>query len=411
MQFAILVATIIAILLGSFLTLSQTHLFFNTQSKILDHVIDSANAGIQYSLRKEHALLDSVSIENDIYTKMIKKTSWGGFLSIKSTTSAKTKSFSKMALVGSEYSNPALGIYLTEGMLPLMLVGNTVIEGDAFVSQQGIQSGIIAGHYFNGRELIKGNINLAKQILPELDPILINNIKRYLEYVPFKSNEVMQRESINKNSFFEKTFFVYDENKIILTETYIGNIIIKSEDEVVITSSAKLTDVVVIAPKISIEEGFTGSASFIAEEKIVIAENVQLDYPSSLILINTKIDESVAVPKGEEPIFIPDNSSVHGTVIYLDERIEKMNNAMNLFTHISIAPMGIVNGYVYCQGNIELMGTVTGAIYTNLFLSREFGSVFMNHIFNGKVLGRNIDPAFGGLPFKESDKAIVKWLY
>jgi hypothetical protein len=411
MQFAILVATIIAILLGSFLTLSQTHLFFNTQSKILDNVIDSANAGIHYSLRKEHALIDSISIENDIYTKMIKKTSWGGFLKISSTASAKTKSFSKIALVGSDYSNPALGIYLTEGILPLTLVGNTVIEGDAFVSEQGIQSGIIAGNYFNGMELINGNMNLAKQTLPELDPTWRNDMKGLLDYVPFNSNKVMQQESINKNSFFEKTIFVYDESKITLSETYVGNIIIKSETEVVITSSAKLTDVVVIAPKISIEDGFVGSASFIAEERIVLAENVHLNYPSSLIIINIKIDESKAVPKGEEPIFIADNSSIHGTVIYLDERVEKMDNAMNLYTHISIAPLGTINGYVYCQGNIELMGTVTGAIYTNLFLSREFGSVFMNHIFNGRVLGRDIDPAFGGLPFKESDKTIIKWLY
>lgn len=411
MQFAILVATIIAILLGSFLTLSQTHIFFNTQSRILGNVIDSANAGIEYSLKKEHIISDSISRENDIYITRIKKTSWGGYLKIKSTASAKTKSFTKTALTGSKVSDPALGIFLSESKLPLVLVGNTIIEGDAYVSDLGIKPGIISGHYYNGKELVKGNISSGKGTLPELDTVWVNDIRRLQEYIPFNSDEVIQREAINKNSFFESTNFVYDENKITLNETYIGNIIIKSETEVVISSNAKLTDVVVIAPKITIEKGFAGSASFIAEERITLAENVKLDYPSSLIVVNIQDVENIPVNKGEEPIFIADNSTIVGTVIYLDEREEKTANRMNSFTHIAIAPMGTVNGYVYCQGNVELMGTVKGTIYADRFLAREFGSVYINHIYNGKVLGRDLDPAFGGLPFKESDKAIVKWLY
>lgn len=411
MQFAILVATIIAILLGSFLTLSQTHLFFNTQSRILGNVIDSANAGVGYSLKKEHIIADSISIENDIYTKRIKKTSWGGYLKVNSTASAKTKSFTKTALTGSKVSDPALSIHLSEGKLPLVLVGNTIIEGDAYVSDLGIKPGIISGHYYNGKELVKGNISSGKGALPELDPVWVNDIRRLQEYVPLNSDEVIQREAINKNSFFENTHFVYDENKITLNETYIGNIIINSETEVVVTNIAQLTDVVVIAPKITIEEGFIGSASFIAEERITLAEKVQLDYPSSLILVNTQEIEIIPVQKGDEPIFIAGNSRVAGTVIYLDEREANTNNRMNSFTNVAIAPMGTVNGYVYCEGNVELMGTVTGAIYADRFLAREFGSVYINHIYNGKVLGRDLDPAFGGLPFKESNKAIVKWLY
>ena len=411
MQFAILVATIIAILLGSFLTLSQTHLFFNTQSRILLNIIDSTNAGIEYSLKKEHVIADSISMENDIFTTKIKKTSWGGYLKIASIASARTKSFSKMALTGGRVANPAIGIYLSEDRLPLLLVGNTVIEGEAYVSDLGIQPGIISGHYYNGKELVKGNISSGKGALPELDPVWLNDIRKLQEYIPLNSDEVIPSQAINKNSFFENTYFVYDENRITINETYIGNIIIKSKTEVVITNTAQLTDVVVIAPRITIEKGFGGRASFIAQERITLSENVKLDYPSSLIVVNTKNDETKPVPNGEEPIFIADGSRIGGTVIYLDEREEKTDNRMNSIAHVAIAPLGEINGYVYCQGNVELKGTVTGAIYTNRFLAREFGSVYINHIYNGKVLGKNLDPAFGGLPFKESDKAIVKWLY
>lgn len=411
MQFAILVATIIAILLASFLILTQIHRFFDTQSKILGNVIDSANAGIRYSLEKEHPIGDSISLENDMYKTSIRQTNWGGFLKVQSTASAKTKSFAKMALTGHTMARPELALQLSGDKLPLVLVGNTTIEGDAYVSDLGVKAGIISGHYFNGNELVKGNIVSGKGELPELDPIWLDGIRKILEYVPYDPKEILEREAINKNSFFDPTRFVYDENRILLNETYIGNIIIKSWTEIVVAPSAHLTDVTLVAPKITIEEGFKGSASFIGREKIVIAENVRLDYPSSLVLVNSGIDEQIPIPKGEEPIFIADRSTIVGTVIFLDEREEKENGSMNSITHIAIAPEGSVKGYVYCQGNVELMGTVMGSVYAHRFLAREFGSVYINHIYNGRILARDLEPGFGGLPLKDSDKAIIKWLY
>ncbi len=411
MQFAILVATIIAILLASFLTLTQTHRFFNTQSKILGNVIDSANAGIRYSFEKEHPIGDSISLENDMYKTSIKQTSWGGFLKVQSTASAKTKNFSKMALTGHTMARPELALHLSGDKLPLVLVGNTTIEGDAYVSDLGVKAGIISGHYFNSNELVKGSIGSGKGELPELDPIWLDAIRNILEYVPYDPKVIMEREAINKNSFFDPTRFVYDENRIVLNETYIGNIVIKSGTEIVVAPSAHLTDVTLVAPKITIEEGFMGSASFIASEKITVAENVRLEYPSSLVLVDSEVDEQIPVPKGEEPIFIADGSTVTGTVIFLDEREEKELVNMNSSTHIAITPKGSIKGYVYCQGNVELMGTVMGSVYAERFLAREFGSVYINHIYNGRILSRDLESGFGGLPFKESDKTIIKWLY
>jgi cytoskeletal protein CcmA (bactofilin family) len=375
------------------------------------NVIDSSNAGIKYSLDKDHKIYDSLTIESEIYSTKIKNNNWGGYLKITSTASAKTKRFSKMALVGSKVSNPAVGIFLSEDKLPLVLVGNTVIEGDAFVSDLGIKPGIISGHYYNGKELVKGNISSGSGVLPELDPVWLKNVRNLQNYIPSNSDVVIERGAINKNSFFETTHYVYDPDKITLNETYIGNIVIKSDTEVIITQDAKLTDVIVIAPKITLKKGFTGSAQFIAEEKITIGENVRLTYPSSFIVLYDKDEEGKPVPKGKEPIFIADNSSIEGTVIYLDERKDKKDNRMNSVTNVSIAPQGTINGNVYCQGNVELMGTVVGAVFTNRFVAREFGSVYINHIYNGKILGRDIEPEFGGLPFKNGNKTIVKWLY
>ena len=138
------------------------------------------------------------------YTKKIKKkTSWGGYLKINSTASAKTKNFSKIALTGSKvFRFRHWASICPRVSFPWFLVGNTVIEGDAYVSDLGIKAGIISGHYYNGKELVKGTISSGEGDLPELDPVWLNDIRRLLKYVPLNSDEVIQPEAINKKFLF-----------------------------------------------------------------------------------------------------------------------------------------------------------------------------------------------------------------
>jgi hypothetical protein len=70
-----------------------------------------------------------------------------------------------------------------------------------------------------------------------------------------------------------------------------------------------------------------------------------------------------------------------------------------------------ITGEVYCEGNLQLSGNVSGSIYTNQFVVNEGGSMFMNHLYNAQINSTTIPPSFCGIVFGNSKKGIAKWLY
>lgn len=407
LQFAILVSVIVALLLGSFMTLTYSHQFFKMQSQFLLDVVQESQLGIEYSNHTESSLIDITAFENENLDVSVDPGFWGGFMTVKSTAVIKTKSFTKMGLVGTGITNPKTSIYITDPQTPLVLVGNSQIKGTAYVSDKGIKAGVIAGNYFQGKELVHGAIRRSNAVLPALDDRWLNGTRRLLNNTIPLGIEMISSRTQNTASFFENTKMFYSSGNLLLTQEYIGNLIIKSDSEIIVSKYAKLTDVVLIAPKITVKSGFTGTAHFLADSSIKIEENVHLSYPSSIILIDKNNDLKKNIPKGEEPIYISENTTISGSIIYLPK--ETSNTHTN--TSITIRTNAMINGSIYCQGNIELLGTVIGSVYTNRFVANEFGSKYINHIYNGRILGEDISKEYYGLPFKNVKKGVAKWLY
>lgn len=407
LQFAILVSVIVALLLGSFMTLTYSHQFFKIQSQFLLDVVQESQLGIEHSNRTESSLIDIGEFENENLDVSVDRGFWGGFMTVKSNAVIKTKSFTKMGLVGAGVTNPKTSIYITDPQTPLVLVGNTQIKGTAYVSDKGIKAGVISGNYFQGKELVRGDIKRSNAVLPALDDRWLNGTRRLLDNAFPPGFEMISSSAQNTASFFESTKMIYSTGNLSLTEEYIGNLIIKSDSEIIVSKYARLTDVVLIAPKITVKSGFTGTAHFLANSSIKIEENVHLAYPSSIILIDKNNDLKKNIPKGEEPIYISENTSINGSIIYLPK--ETSNTHTN--TSITLRSNAMVTGSLYCQGNVEILGTVVGPVYTNRFVANEFGSKYINHIYNGRLLGADIAKQYCGLPFKNVKKGVAKWLY
>jgi hypothetical protein len=105
-------------------------------------------------------------------------------------------------------------------------------------------------------------------------------------------------------------------------------------------------------------------------------------------------------------IVINDYSTIKGLVMF--RGIEMPNNYK---TQISMTEKSIVSGEVYCNQNLELLGTVYGTVYTNNFLANQAGSIYQNHIYNGTILANELPKEFSGLAFRDSKKKVLKWLY
>lgn len=413
MQFAILVSVIIAVLLGSFLTLSHTHRLFNLQSNLLLKTINNVNLGIEYGNSAKTIFTDSITLppeEENTSKTTLRRRFWGGFELLESESSFKATKFKKLALVGSQLPKEPISIILSENKIPLVLVGGTKIEGTAYISDKGVKAGSISGHYFTGTKLINGQINYGQNMLPKLLPSWENHITQLLDFIPSPEDIVIPIEEENKNSFFKPTQIIYQPESLVLNETYIGNILIMSDTEIRISKHATIKDATLVAPKIIIKKGFLGNLSCVASESIVVEEGVNLNYPSALIL-KEKTNNATEQPTNatEAPISIVGNSHISGYLVFLEDRNPSSTNRTKV--NIVIGSKATIQGQVFCQGSTQLDGTVAGSVFTRRFVTKGFGSVYVNHIYNGKILGYDLNTAYCGLPFLNYNKGVTKWLY
>jgi len=203
-------------------------------------------------------------------------------------------------------------------------------------------------------------------------------------------------------SFKENTQWLYSPNEINLKDTSLkGNIIIKSDTLIRLDRSNILENVLVIAPTVIVQSGFKGSIQIIASHHIELQPNVQLNYPSSIVLF----DELENTVKKEDFIVIGQRSKVNGSICALTE---KETIAMSSF--INLKKDTHVTGEVYSEFPIMLRGRILGSVYTDAFVDNSGGSRYINHIYNGKIKSTTLPEIFGGLPLEGRTSSVVQWV-
>ncbi len=371
--------------------------------------VQNADIGLAFALEQElvynqetHFKLDQ-SIDSKI---TIYKTHWGVFDLIKVNSQIKNESFQKLALVGG-YNNLKPALYLEDKNRPLVLVGNTIIRGNVSLPKGGVKRGNISGHAYHGEQLIYGDINQSSIQLPNFSNInYLKNIKENIY-----NNDSLEFIHINEDQrlvhTFNKPTKIYRQNNRIDLE-YVqltGNFIIESDTLIRVRKTAVLHDIILVAPKIEIDEDVQGNFQVIATQKIDVGANSKLSYPSALLLIDENLLQTNS-KKNISQIVINDNVEVKGLVCYLSS-----DSKNNYQAQIKIEENASVIGEVYCNQNIELKGEVTGSVYTKGFIANQNGSVYQNHIYNGKIIVDDLPKQYSGFLFEDLPKQIVQWVY
>ena len=398
LQFALLVAVIVAFLLLSFITLTHTKQLFKTQSEFLLQTISESSNGILFTLEKDY-LSDSTS-QND--TLNIEESFWGGYQKVVSSASRANFVIKSIALTGVKTSNSKKALYLEDNINPLVVVGDTRIEGLVFIPQNGVKAGSIAGKYYTGDQVIYGPIQYSGSELPKLSSGFRSHIEGLLSGALLYEFQREKADKEVKNSFKNPPRVIETNGRFVIQGSATGNLFFKSNSEIIISNSALLKDVTIIAPKVRIEKGFKGRVNIVASDSIIVEQQVNLEYPSSLVLLEKKHQESDAKPS----ILIAKESRINGVVIYLKE-----NEPEKPDTNIYLEDTAVIHGEVYCQGFFELQGTVEGTVYTHKFLTNAPGGRYINHIFGGKILAHKKEENFCGIPLALASKGIVQWLY
>jgi len=371
--------------------------------------VQNADIGFTFALEQELVYNQETHFEldqsiNSITT--ISKTHWGVFDLIKVNSQIKNESFQKLALVGG-YNSQKPALYLEDKNRPLVLVGNTIIRGNVSLPKSGVKRGNISGHAYHGKQLIYGNINQSSTQLPNFSNInYLKNIKENIY-----NNDSLEFIHINEdqrlvNSFIKPTKIYRQNNRIDLEYIQLtGNFIIASDTLIRVHKTAALHDIILIAPKIEIDEDVLGNFQAIATQKIDVGANSKLSYPSALLLIDENLLQTSS-KKNTNQIVINDNVEIKGLVCYLSN-----DSKNNYQAQIKIKENASVIGEVYCNQNMELKGKVTGSVYTKGFIANQNGSVYQNHIYNGKIMVDELPKQYSGFLFEDLSKQIVQWVY
>ncbi|RED26118.1 hypothetical protein BD847_0024 [Flavobacterium cutihirudinis] len=417
LQFTVFIAVLIALLLAGIVLYAYTFIYMKEQSKGAIENIQIADIGIQSLLEQKEINTDTTTINFIEKDKQIIKTNlstWGIFQKGISNSQFRKKKFIKTALIGTLLNaNKSPTVFLQDSHNTLSVVGTTSIKGIAYLPFKQAKSGYIAGNNYYGSQLIYGKIEKSSAELPPLSKTFENEIKFYFqEYKPSNQHDYINLNSAKKitNSFNEKTKGFYSENPIILDNVAIsGNIIIKSETAITVKNTSKLKDLILIAPLIEIEAETIGNFQAIATKKITVGENCNLEFPSALLLFQDSIDSSKPISNDistNNDIFINTGTTIKGSVVYYQTK-----ESSDFRSQITLEKNARIKGQVYCNGNFEIKGIVSGSVITKQFVANQSGSIFINHVFNATIENENIPELYGGIILEKQPKTVLKWLY
>jgi len=407
LQYTIFISVVIALLVFGLIGLTYVNQKLQLKNSVFKEVTYQNEVAFHQIETQNNHNIEELTYGNDI-SSSIEKRQWGIFDVVSITSKKGNEEITKTAFVGgNQKQKPAL--YLQDMNQPLVLVGTTKIEGNAYLPEQGIKQGSIAGYSYVNNRLVYGNILKSNQRLTKSQALeRVHNFKdSVLAQANNKVLELLENQRII-NSFNRPTLMLSAEYPLELrTVNLTGNIIIQSTTKITIHTSAKLNDVILIAPIIEIKEKVEGSFQAFAEKKIEVGNQAQLNYPSTLVLLEKKESVTTQNQSNKEfnQIIINDKSVIKGVVSFLSTKVEG-----NYKPQILIEENAEITGEVYCDQNIELKGKVNGSVYTRGFIANQNGSTYVNHIYNGQILGSQLPEQYVGLSFLNSKQKVAKWL-
>ena len=413
LQFVLFIGAVIVVLLLTFVLLSHMHIQFSKKSDTYIETIKQADLALEMALNNPNGgLVGSRDLSQKGIKTAIVKERWGLFDLYRIDASFQKTQFTKMALVGTKRAPNDAALYLKDNQHPMIIVGHACIKGDAYLPNQGIRPGNIAGQSFYGNTPVHGKQKRSNSALPPIAGQPKNSLEQWASpaFIPIRSNRLngLQANEL-VHSFLEPPLIVWGEVLQLAGKKITGNVVLKADYRIVVSPTTLLNDVILVAPEIVIQDGVTGSFQAIASKTITVGKNCLLHYPSVLAVFHkesrTDLNQGIPVPN----IQIQNNSSLKGIIGYWEESREQKQR---YHPQIRIDAGATVIGQVYCEKHLELKGSVHGNVTTDSFVALKNGSIYQNHLFQGKIDAGALPLQYVGLGYGQQGKGgVAKWLY
>ncbi|MCH4829689.1 hypothetical protein [Flavobacterium columnare] len=364
--YAIYICLLISIICGALLYFfnlySLLNLHYNLEEELYIQNQSALNFALGNNLNETTDFLtdENNSIHNSYNTKPY------GLLNVVTTQSVfKNDTITATHLIGG-YNHLETALYISNFTQNIGYNGIIKLHGTTYFPSNYISPTYLTNEINSFTHI--GRKEISKLRLPEINP----KFNRILEGFTTNKNTLNNNNKVKDSLFFNSFTKPTEEINIDSNLSNIiikGNFILHNKDSIKITKSAILEDVIVVSPRITIEEGFKGNAQFIATQKINVGTKVILNYPSALIL-KSQENEETKIKIGKE-------TKIFGTVVLFGNGIENISK-----NSISIEDKNLVVGSIYCTGKLDLQGTVYGSVFTNKVFRQTSSSVHENVLHN-----------------------------
>lgn len=385
--YAIYICLIVSIICGALLYFSnlynQLNLHYNLQEEMYIHNQSIVNFALGNNTIQEEIPVDEKSGIEGFYT-----TKQYGLLTLLTAKSVlRSDTITSAHFVGS-YSSNKIAIHLANFTKPLSYNGIVKINGDNL-----LPSTYIEPSYINNKpnELsVKGKTTISDIRLPEINPDFAKIFEGMYAEKTVLSEIEKPKDSLFYNSFHNTTKEIY-VNSVVENLIFKGNLILRNKDSIRIKKNTVLEDVILMAPKITFEEGFSGNVQVFATKEIELEEKVNLNYPSVICVFNNGPEESL--------IKIKKASTITGAVVLFGNSFENINK-----NSIEIDSEGLIFGDIYCTGKLDLKSNANGSVYTNRFFLKTPSSTYENTISDIEINPAKKPGYFISIPLFEAKK-------
>ena len=238
---------------------------------------------------------------------------------------------------------------------------------------------------------VTGKNTVSEIKLPEIN----ENFKKIFEGIKTEKVALSQfektKDSLYFNSFLKETKEILLSNTLLANVIFKGNFVLRSNDSIVIRKNTVLEDVILIAPKITFEEGFKGTVQAFATKRIELQEKVNLQYPSVVCVYNDT--------EGESKLKIKKECKIEGAIVLFGSSILTINKNI-----MELDEKSFVLGDIYCTGKLDLKSNVRGSVYTNYFFYKNGSSVNDNMIVDIEIDPLKRPEYFMAIPLFEAKK-------
>lgn len=308
-------------------------------------------------------------------TVSVSMKTWGAYLIYHVSAYWNNKTITKCYLVGAKpsYSKKNALLKLDKSSV-LNLCGKTSLIGGVNIPLTKLKES-----RFEGVDAkVDNDLKFSDHLGLEINPIFKAEINNYLKNTNIKSEAIALSEFYSEktivNSFANETLVLFQKENIDLSGFVLkGNVVLISESSVFISRNTLLKDVLIYAPEIIVADDFMGTCQLFSDKKIVVGENVQLNYPSVLMVLCDK-------NRGDPVFKINNGASVFGSAILCDHNFSNRDDIGCI-----LELKGKLSGIVHSDFYVEQTGNVEGMVCCRDFIYRSKSGVYINYLVNTSV--------------------------